>query len=61
MNKYKQGDRVIYLAEGPDYGDRGTVELVTGKHFSVRWDRDGETYNYEDWPGSSIDRVRRRR
>ena len=51
---YKKGDRVIYGGTGPDAGSKGTVTLVVGKHFEVKWDSDGESYSYEDWPGSVI-------
>jgi hypothetical protein len=51
---YQIGDRVIYGGTGPDAGCRGTVTHVVGKHFEVRWDDTGETYNYEKWAGGVI-------
>jgi hypothetical protein len=54
--KFKKGDRVIWRGTGPDAGTKGTVTHTVGKHFEVRWDADGETYSYEDWAGSSIEK-----
>ena len=51
---YKISDRVVYGGTGPDRGSKGTVTHVLGKKFEVKWDSDGESYTYEDWPGSVI-------
>ena len=47
MDKFKLGDRVVYVSDGPDGGCKGTVTHVLGKRIEVSWD-DGETYSYAD-------------
>lgn len=43
--KLKPGTRLRYTAEGPDYGDQGTVEEVFTTGVNVRWD-DGNEIGY---------------
>lgn len=55
--QFKIGDMVIWKGSGEDNGARGRVTHVLGKKFEVTWDKDGEAYTYEDWPGGSVKKV----
>lgn len=55
--QFKIGDKVIYKSQGPDNNARGIVTHVLGKKFEVTWDKDGESYTYEDWPGGCVKKI----
>ncbi len=55
--QFKPGDRVEWTgSEGT--GEKGTVTVALSKRFEVKWDKadeyGGDTFTYEDRPGSCV-------